>query len=100
MKKAYLGLAVAGLVFPYAFFIPFLLQNGLDLPLLWQQLTANNISLFFAADVVLGSVALWVWMYFDMQRRPVKLWGLSVLGNLLVGLSFALPLYLFLREDG
>src|SRR5688572_20861269 len=44
MRKLYLGLAVVGAILPLRYFIRFLMQNGLDMPLLLRQLFQNDIS--------------------------------------------------------
>ena len=46
MRRLYLLLAALGLVLPYYFLGQFLFQQGLNLPLLVQQLFANPISTF------------------------------------------------------
>lgn len=53
MKRIYLILAILGLVFPNYFFISFLIKNGPNGPLIFQQLLATPISTFFAVDLIL-----------------------------------------------
>jgi hypothetical protein len=98
MKGVYAILCVVGLLVPYFFFVPFLLDNGLNVPLLLEQMAANAISSFFAADVLVSSVVLWVFIYHQNCQRRVRLWWLSLLANVAVGVSLALPLFLLLRE--
>lgn len=99
MKVIYAFLAVAGFVLPYLFFIRFLSANGLDLPLFFQQLTANDISIFFTVDLVIATVAFWVFAYQESRLHAMRFWWLCVLASLIVGLSFALPLFLYMREQ-
>jgi hypothetical protein len=98
MKTVYLILCVLGFLVPYLFFIPFLLENGLAVSLMMELMFVNRISTFFAADVIVTSLVLWVFIYFETRKRQVKLWWLSVLANLAVGVSLALPLFLLLRQ--
>lgn len=98
MKTIYAGLCVLGFVLPYAFFVPFLLAHGLDLALFFSQLFANQISIFFAADVVVSALALWAFIYQEMRKRQIRLWWLSIIASLGVGVSLGLPLFLLLRE--
>ena len=98
MKSIYGTLAALGLILPYLFFMRFLSENGLNLPLFFEQLTTNDISIFFAVDLVIATVAFWVFAYRESHRYAIPLWRLSILTSLIVGLSCALPLFLYLRE--
>ena len=100
MKKVYAGLSVLGLAIPYAFFMPFLLENGLDVSLFFQQMFETRIAAFFSADVLVSSLVLWVFIYHETQKRKIAAWWLAILANLTVGVSLALPLFLFFREEG
>lgn len=98
MKHVYALLCAAGLVWPYSFFVPFVLEHGLDIPLFIRQLFANQISAFFGADVIVASLALWALIYQETRRRRIRLWWLGIAANLTVGVSLGLPLFLLLRE--
>ena len=98
MQWIYLVTAILGTILPLRFLIPFLITNGLDLPLLFQQLFQNNISAFFGVDVMVSSLALWAFVIAEGRRRQMKRLWLYVVCNLLVGVSLAFPLFLFFRE--
>ena len=97
-KSVYLILALLGLVVPYWFLFEFLGTNGFDLALLVQQLFANNISTFFAVDLVISILVFWLYMIAEANKLNMKNWWLYILASLTVGLSFALPLFLYFRE--
>jgi hypothetical protein len=97
-KSIYLILALLGLVVPYWFLFKFLSTNGFDLALLIQQLFANNISTFFAVDLVISILVFWLYMIAEANKLHMKNWWLYILASLTVGLSFALPLFLYFRE--
>ena len=98
MKWLYLIAAILGAVLPLSQFVPFLAANGLDLPLFMRQLFQNHVSAFFAMDVIVSSLALWLFVFSEGRRRGMtKLW-LYVVCSLTVGVSMALPLFLFFRE--
>jgi len=97
-KNIYLTLAFIGLLIPYYFLFKFLGANGLDIPLLIQQLFANNISTFFAVDLIISMIVFWVYLIAEAKKLQMKNWWLYVLASLTVGLSFALPLFLYFRE--
>jgi hypothetical protein len=87
-----------GFVVPYAYFVPFVLANGLNIPLLISQLFANQISAFFGADVIVSSLVLWAFIYQETRNYMIPLWWVCVIANLAVGVSLALPLFLWLRQ--
>jgi hypothetical protein len=98
IRKLYLLLAIVGLVLPYYFFMSFLIVNGLDLPLLFSQLFANNISTFFVVDLVITAIVFWVFLYQEAQRWQMGNWWVYIVATLAIGPSFALPLFLYFRE--
>ncbi len=97
-KNIFLLLAVIGLVVPYWFLFKFLGANGLNVSLLIQQLFANDISAFFAVDLVISIIVFWIYMVSEAKRLQMKNGWLYILASLTVGLSFALPLFLYFRE--
>ena len=97
-KNIYLTLAFIGLLAPYYFLFKFLGANGLDIPLLVGQLFANNISTFFALDLVISIIVFWVYLIAEANKLQMRNWWLYMFASLTVGLSFALPLFLYFRE--
>jgi len=89
----------AGIVIPYWFAIPFFMFHGPNFRLLVEELFANNISSFFAADLIVASVIFLIWSFRDSRERRIGGWWIVLLSNLVVGLSLALPLYLLKRSD-
>ena len=98
-KNVYLILAVLGFVLPYAQFVPWVAAQGLDIRLFFEQLGANPISRFFGWDVIVSACVLIAFMRIERARRPIPHAWMPIAGLLLVGVSFALPLFLYLRED-
>ena len=99
MKKIiYLVLCIAGTILPLSQFILFLREHGLDLPLFFQQLFASPVSGFFGMDVIVSSLALWVFVYSEGTRLKMRHLWIYVVCNLLVGVSLGLPLFLLMRQ--
>jgi hypothetical protein len=98
MQWLYLGLAVIGTVLPLWQFIPFLTTHGFDGPLFFRQLFENPVSAFFGMDVIVSSLVLWVFVFWEGRRSQMKHLWLYIVCNLTVGVSLALPLFLFVRE--
>ena len=97
-RVLYLLLCVAGTILPYLFFVQFLREHGLNIRLFIEQLFANSASSFFATDVILSTICLWLFVYFEGRRKHVKnLWA-PMVASLTVGVSLGLPLFLYLRE--
>jgi hypothetical protein len=97
-KNFYLILCILGVVLPYSQFIPWLAENGLNAPLFIHQLFANRISGFFAWDVLISAVVLVGFIRSEGKRRGMRLLWLPILGVLSIGVSFGLPLFLYLQE--
>jgi len=98
-KHLYLALAALGFVLPYSQFAPWVAVHGLNMPLFFSELGANAISRFFGWDVIASALTLIVFMRIERRRKPIPYAWLPIVGLLLVGVSFGLPLFLYLRED-
>lgn len=98
MKRLYLLATILGAALPLSQLIPFLQEHGLDLKLLFTLLFSNHVSAFFGLDVVVSSLVLWIFVFSEGRRLGMKHLWLYVVGNLLVGVSLALPLFLLFRE--
>ena len=98
MQWLYLIAAILGTVLPLLQFIPFLSTNGFDMPLFFRQLFQNHVSAFFGMDVIVSSFVLWLFVFTEGRRRSMNNLWLYILCNLAVGVSLALPLFLFFRE--
>jgi Protein of unknown function DUF2834 len=97
MPMLYLILAVIGAIVPYLFFVEHFAAAGLGLGAFLGAAFANGAAGGFSADVLISSVVFWCYLV----SRKVPLTWLYVLINLGIGLSCALPLYLFMtaRRD-
>jgi len=98
-KTIYLILCILGLVIPYAEFIPWALQHGLNLPLFVRELFANRIGAFFGMDVLVSAVVLLAFTRIESKRLGIRHRWLVILAVLTVGVSLGLPLFLYLREQ-
>lgn len=98
LKTLYLILCVIGAVLPYWQFVPWVWQNGLSMPLFFHQLFANRISSFFGLDVLVSAAVLVVFMRSESSRWRIAGRWLAILALLLVGVSLAFPMFLYMRE--
>ena len=97
-RHFYLLCCVLGLLLPYSQFVPWLLAHGLNLALFFRELFVNRISAFFAIDVIVSAIVLLWFIQSEGKRLRVRLLWFPTIGTLIVGVSFGLPLFLFLRE--
>lgn len=98
LQGTYLLLCILGLALPYSQFIAFLLKHGLNIHLLLEQLFVNHISAFFGMDVIVSAVVLLVFVFWEGTRLKMRFLWVYVLSTLTIGVSFALPLFLLMRE--
>jgi hypothetical protein len=98
MQWLYLIAAILGAILSLSQLIPFLITYGFDMPLFFKQLFQNHVSAFFGIDVIVSSFVLWVFVFSEGRRHIMKHLWLYVVCNLAVGVSLALPLFLFFRE--
>ena len=95
MARWWLLLAIVGTIVPYAAFVPWLAEHGLDLPRLVAQMFETRVAAFFSLDVVISAVVVIV-LAARAQARGVSRAWLAIVGTLTVGVSCGLPLLLFL----
>ena len=98
MKSLYAILTVIGTVLPLSQFYKFVIENGLDFKLFFDQLFTNYISTFFGLDVIISAVVVLFLIIIETKRIKIKKAWISVFGLLLAGVSCGLPLFLYLRE--
>jgi hypothetical protein len=94
----YLLLCIVGFAGPYAAFIPWLVEHGLNGRLFLQHLFANRISAFFALDVVVSALVLLRFSALESRRLRLHTRWIILSATLLVGVSLGLPLFLYFRE--
>ena len=98
LQTTYLILYILGSILPYSQLVPFLLEHGLNLQLFFEQLFVNRISSFFAMDLIVSSLMLWIFVFWEGSRLGMKNLWVYIASNLLVGVSLGLPLFLLMRQ--
>ena len=97
-KNIYLILAIVGFVAPYFFFVQVPPKSALDLPSLIQPLFANNFMKGVGMDLTVSVIVFWLYVFVEANRLQIKNPWVYPLATVVVGLSFALPLFLYFRE--
>jgi hypothetical protein len=94
-KNIYLLLAIIGFIAPYYFFLQ---VREFDLGQLFQLFSTSRILSGLAMDLLVSVIVFWFFMFTEARKLQMKNAWVYLLASLLVGLSFALPLFLYFRE--
>ena len=97
-RHIYLLIALLGTIVPYYHFIQFLIENGLNTGIFLEQMLGTNISSFFAWDVILSTLAVVTLIMIEGPKNGMKKLWVYVAFNLVVGVSLALPAFLYARQ--
>jgi hypothetical protein len=98
MRWLYLALAVIGAILPYSQFVPWLLEHGLNFPLMLTELFSTRMGAFFGLDVLVAAIALVAFIRREGARIKLPASWLPIAATCLIGVSCGLPLFLYLRE--
>ena len=96
MRNLYLILAIVGAVIPYFFFVQHFADQGLALTAFLAAVFATPAASGFTADLLISSLVFWLFMFQAEEGSPNPWPFIAV--NLFIGLSCALPAYLYWRE--
>lgn len=99
IKKVYLVLLIIGAAIPLNYLVQFIVEYGFDLRMILNQLHTNNIVKFVASAMILTSVTFLYFMYIEAKKHQIYTWWICVIALFTVGVSLALPLFLYIRED-
>lgn len=95
MKNLYLASAIIGALVPYLFFVQFFNIEGINLTLFLAGLFDNGAAGGFAADLFISSFVFWAFMFQQAKKANKPAPYLYIVLNLTIGLSCALPAYLY-----
>lgn len=98
MRYLYLAIAVLGAIAPYFFVGRFMMSTGGGFSEFLAAAVVNDAATTATADVLVASLAFWFFLFVEARKWDIRYWGLFVVANLGVGLSFALPLFLYFRQ--
>jgi len=97
MKNFYLIAAAIGAVAPFATYFGYLAYvpgSSSALSLAW----GNPIAAATLADFTIACLVFWPFVYVESKKLGIRYWWLFVVTSIFVGLSFALPAFLYVRE--
>ena len=96
--RLYVALAVAGAIFPYLIFIPWLSDHGAQPGLFVRQLFATGPAAIFASDVLYAAAVFILFVIVEGRRLGMRRLWLPPLLVVLFGLCCGLPAFLAMRE--
>ncbi|HEV7527914.1 MAG TPA: DUF2834 domain-containing protein [Solirubrobacteraceae bacterium] len=91
-------LTVIGFVVPNAMVGVFFAEHGVDLSRYLDNWFETLPSTQLIIDLAIGAVTFIGWSAWDAPRAGVQRWWVTIPATVLVGICFAIPLYLLLRE--
>lgn len=98
-RRVWAVMAIIGFLVPVALSIVFWSVLGVRADLLFTQAVGSPGALFFTADLLLAATCFGAYIVTEQRVRPVRGFWFVMTGLVLVGFSFALPLWLWLRAD-
>ena len=97
MKTFYLLAAFVGAIAPYAVYFGYLEYvpgSSGALSLAW----GNPIAAATLTDFTISCLVFWPFLVTESRKLAIRYWWLFILANIFIGLSFALPAFLYIRE--
>ena len=94
-KNIFLLLAIIGFIAPYYFFLQ---VREFNLGEIFQLFSASKLLSGIAMDLLVSVIVFWFFMFTEAKKLQMKNQWVYLLATVLVGLSFALPLFLYFRE--
>jgi hypothetical protein len=102
LRHAFLFLSIAGVILPYWYFVPWFLDNGLNVRLFFEEIFSTRIGGSFGMDVIVSTVVLLLFAVTETFRLKMRRAGLIIaavfLGTFVAGVSCGFPLFLYLRQ--
>ena len=98
LRTIYLILCVLGALLPLSQFVPWIVENGLNLPLFFHELFSTNVGGFFGMDVIVSAVVLFIFLFSEGKHLEIPNLWIPVVATLSIGVSLGLPLFLYMRQ--
>lgn len=98
LRSLYLALAVWGTVHPMYWFISYMNETGTGLSGLIDAWYVNASTTGLTWDLTIAAIALTVFIIVESVRQKNWIGLIAVPATYCIGVSCALPLYLFLRS--
>ena len=97
-ERFLLLVTILGFVVPNVMIALFLADHGLDVGLFLDDVTQTLPAAQFTVDLGICCLAFLTWASWDGPRTGVENWWWTLPATAFIGLCFAIPLYLLMRE--
>jgi hypothetical protein len=91
-------LSILGIVVPYSQVVPWVMENGVDIPRFFTEAVVNRPAATHVVDLFLSAAIFFVFAFRDPRRPGGGVMAALVAGTLAIGLCFGMPLYFYLRR--
>lgn len=97
LRLIYLALAIWGAIHPMYYFVTWFQANGWDIMAMVDAWHVNAATSGLVWDLTIAAITLTVWILSEVAVRRNLIALIAIPATFFVGVSFGLPLYLFLR---
>ncbi len=97
-ERIFLAFAALGFIVPVTLFGVYFADNGFDIGQMLEDAVANTVALAVLCDITIAALVFWSWAAEEGPRLGIRRWWLIFPATLLIGLCFALPLFMYWRE--
>jgi len=97
-ERALLVLTIVGFLVPNTMIALFAVRHGIAFDGYFRHFGDSPLATLLALDLSISFVAFALWAAWEGKRLGMRSWWVPIPASLLVGLCFALPLFLLLRE--
>jgi hypothetical protein len=98
LKHVYLFLSVLSVALTFSQLIPFMKEHGGDMVLLFRQGFETYGAGFLTMDLLGVALAATVFIVVEGRRLKMRKLWLPIVSIFAVGISLALPMFLYMRE--
>lgn len=98
LRLVWLGLAIWGAIHPMWYFVAYMRDTGTGLGGLIDAWYVNASTTGLTWDLTIAAITLTIWIGVEVTVRRNWLALIAIPATFGVGVSFGLPLYLFLRS--
>ncbi len=98
IRLVYLALATWGAIHPMYWFVRYMRETGTGLSGLIDAWYVNASTTGLTWDLTIAAIALTVWVLAETISRKAWINLIAIPATFGIGVSFGLPLYLFLRS--
>ncbi|AHC16378.1 DUF2834 domain-containing protein [Salinispira pacifica] len=98
IQVLFLVISIIGIAAPYSQMPAMLADGEYSLIEHFAAVYATPETAFFGWDLAVTGIAFLAFMLVEIRRNRIPFWWISLLGTFMVGISFGLPFFLFLRS--